>query len=175
MTPSNPILHTTRLKTLFGNWHDGVVYESIPLFYEDWDDESSKLLIACDEEVQKICAVLHEFELQYVKSLREHYESPTAEAMTKKISSISAFKGLTTPVVKVDDGYIPDLHSRYFTADFSYGLAIIKQIADFAEVITPNIDEILNWYRSIAIEKEEFNYDDYGIKDNESFRQFYLE
>nr|MCR4998518.1 NAD/NADP octopine/nopaline dehydrogenase family protein [Lachnospiraceae bacterium] len=161
MTPSNPILHTTRLRTLFGDWHEGVVYDSVPLFYEEWDDASSELLIACDEEVQAICRALPEFELHYVKSLRMHYESSTADAMTKKISSITAFKGLTTPTVKVDGGLVPDLHSRYFSADFSYGLTIIKQIADFAGVKTPNIDETMAWYKSIASE-EEFSFSDFG-------------
>ncbi len=174
MTPSNPILHTTRLRTLFGDWHEGVVYDSMPLFYEEWDAASSELLIACDEEVQKICCALPEFELQYVKSLRVHYESPTVEAMTRKISSIAAFKGLTTPVVKVDGGVIPNFHSRYFTADFSYGLTIIKQVADFAGVRTPNIDATMAWYKNIAIEKEEFRFGDYGITDRETFNKFYL-
>lgn len=174
MTPSNPILHTTRLRTLFGDWHEGVVYQSVPLFYEGWDDASSQLLIACDEEVQNICRALPEFELQFVKSLRVHYESPTVEAMTKKISSIAAFKGLTTPVVQVDGGVIPDLHSRYFTADFSYGLTIIKQVADFAGVKTPNIDETMAWYKSIAVEKEEFRFEDYGVQTFEEFQKFYM-
>lgn len=174
MTPSNPILHTTRLRTLFGNWHEGVVYDSVPLFYEEWDDASSELLIACDEEVQEICRALPEFELQHVKSLRTHYESPTVEAMTRKISSIAAFKGLTTPVVKVDGGVIPDLHSRYFTADFSYGLTIIKQVADFAAVKIPNIDATMAWYNNIAIVKEEFRFTDYGITDWEDFKKFYM-
>lgn len=174
MTPSNPILHTTRLRTLFGDWHEGVVYPSVPLFYEEWDDASSELLIACDEEVQDICRALPQLELQYVKSLRVHYESPTVEAMTKKISSIAAFKGLTTPVVEVEGGVIPDLHSRYFTADFSYGLTIIKQVADFARVKTPNIDATMAWYKKIAVEKDEFRFEDYGITDWESFVNFYL-
>ncbi len=174
MTPSNPILHTTRLRTLFKDWHEGVYYDSVPLFYEGWDDASSKLLIACDEEVQKICRALPEFHLEYVNSLRIHYESPTAEAMTKKISSIPAFMGLTTPTVKTEKGLIPDLHSRYFTADFSYGLTIIKQVADFADVKTPNIDETLQWYRNIAIEHDEFRFSDYGITDRDSFDKFYL-
>ena len=77
MTPSNPILHTTRLRVLFKDWKPGVVYNRVPLFYEEWDDESSELLIACDEEIQQICRALPEFELQYVKSLRIHYESQT--------------------------------------------------------------------------------------------------
>jgi len=174
MTPSNPILHTTRLRTLFRDWEEGKYYESVPLFYEEWDNKSSELLIACDEEVQNICRALPDFSLNYVKSLKEHYESPTVEAMTKKISSIPAFKGLKTPTIEVDGKYKPDLHSRYFTADFSFGLAIIKQIAEFAEVYTPNIDETMEWYKKIAVEKEEFRFVDYGIKDFGDFKDFYL-
>lgn len=174
MTPSNPILHTTRLRTIFSNWQPGVTYDSVPLFYEEWDDASSELLIACDEEVQEICRALPDFQLEYVKSLRVYYESPTAEAMTRKISSISAFKGLATPTVEVDGKFIPDLHSRYFTADFSYGLTIIKQVAEFAGVSTPNIDATMQWYKSIAIETDEFRFEDYGIIDRASFKTFYL-
>jgi hypothetical protein len=44
MTPSNPILHTTRLRTLFRDWHVGVVYDSVPLFYEEWDDPQNNIL-----------------------------------------------------------------------------------------------------------------------------------
>lgn len=174
MTPSNPILHTTRLRVLFKDWKPGVTYDSVPLFYEDWDNESSELLIACDEEVQKICRALPEFRLDYVKSLKVHYESNTAEEMTAKISGIKAFKGLTTPTVECCGKLIPDLHSRYFTADFSYGLSIIKQIADFAGVNTPNIDEVSEWYNNIKVVTDEFHYEDYGITDKESFSRFYL-
>lgn len=174
MTPSNPILHTTRLRSIFKDWKPGVKYESVPLFYEEWNNESSELLIACDEEVQQICRALPDLELKYVKSLRVHYESPTVETMTKKISSIAAFKGLTTPTVEVDGGLIPDLHSRYFTADFSYGLTIIKQIAEFARVNTPNIDETMAWYQEIAIVTDEFRFEDYGIDGLDSFKRFYM-
>ena len=174
MTPSNPILHTTRLRTIFKDWHAGMYYDSLPLFYEEWDDESSKLLFLCDDEVQEICKALPDFELLYVKSLKVHYESPTIEAMTKKISSIKAFKGLKTPAIKLEKGYVPDLHSRYFTADFSYGLTIIKQIAEFAYVKTPNIDETLAWYQNIAVELEAFEYKNYGIINRNAFEKFYL-
>ena len=174
MTPSNPILHTTRLRTIFKDWHKGMTYKSLPLFYEEWDDASSVLLIECDQEVQNICQALPEFSLRYVKSLRVHYESPTVEKMTEKISSIAAFKGLKTPAIETDDGFVPDLHSRYFTADFSYGLSIIKQIADFAEVRTPHIDETLDWYREIAVEKDEFCFSDYGITNRGQFISFYM-
>lgn len=171
MTPSNPILHTTRLRTIFGDYGQGVVYGKIPLFYEDWDDASSKLLLACDEEVQKICRALPG--LQYVKSLKDHYESQTVEAMTRKLSGIPAFKGIRTPSVAVEGGFIPDLHSRYFTADFSFGLSIIQQIGRFAGIPTPDINETMEWYQGISLEKDSFHYIDYGISDKDSFLRFY--
>ena len=174
MTPSNPILHTSRLRVILKDWHEGVVLDRLPLFYEDWDDESSELLIACDNEVQEICGALSGFDLKYVRSLKDHYGCSTVETMTKKIASIPAFKGLATPATAVEGGFIPDLHSRYFTADFSYGLNIIKQIGDFAGVSTPNINEILAWYKEIAVETQEFRYSDYGILTYEDFVSFYL-
>lgn len=174
LTPSNPILHTTRLRTLFKDWYPGLYYKSVPLFYEEWNDDSSELLFACDEEVQKICKALPEYKLNYVKSLREHYESPTIERMTSKISSIPAFKGLKTPTIGIEGKLEPDLHSRYFTADFSYGLTIIKQVAEIAEVSTPNIDETMEWYKRIAVEKDEFRFSDYGITDRNTLKNFYL-
>lgn len=39
LTPSNLILHTTRLKTLFKDYIPGkTFYDSVPLFYEEWSD-----------------------------------------------------------------------------------------------------------------------------------------
>ena len=174
LTPSNPILHTTRLCALFRDYHDGVVYPYIPLFYEEWNDASSELLLACDDEEQIVCKALPEFQLNFVRPLREYYESPTVKAMTNKISSIKAFKGLKTPSVEVEGGLIPDLHSRYFTADFSYGLVIIQQIAKIAGIDTPNIDSTMEWYRSIAIEKSEFSFSDYNINTVDDLRSLYL-
>ena len=58
LTPSNPILHTTRLRNLYGDWKKGVVYKKVPLFYENWNNETSELLIACDTEVQQLCKTL---------------------------------------------------------------------------------------------------------------------
>lgn len=173
LTPSNPILHTTRLRVLYKDWHEGVVYREVPLFYEGWSDETSELLLACDAEVQEICRALPQFDLSYVKSLRIHYESPTAEAMTRKITNIAGFKGLTSPTVAVDGGYIPDLNSRYFTADFSYGLAILMQIAEFAGVDVPNMKATLEWYYNLAGQKDEYRFEDYGIENAQDFMTFY--
>lgn len=173
LTPSNPILHTTRLFTLFKDYYNGKVYEYVPLFYEDWTDETSKLLLKCDAEVQSICKKLKDFDLSYVKSLKEHYESETAQQLTKKIRNIKAFKGIKTPTLTVENGVVPDFSSRYFIADFAYGLTIIKQIAEFVQVNTPNIDKLLIWYKNITNTEDYFDFSDYKIDDLKSFKNLY--
>lgn len=173
LTPSNPILHTTRLRNVFENYHEGVVYEKVPLFYEDWNDATSRLLLRCDDEVQELCRRMDMFDLSYVKALRIHYESPTAEAMTKKISSIKGFQGITTPVIKTEGGYKPDFSSRYFTADFSYGLAILIQVAAFAGVEVPNMEETLDWYYGLVGKKNLFQFSDYEINNLEELIDYY--
>lgn len=173
MTPSNPVLHTVRLRTLFRDYCNGMRYDTVPLFYEEWDQTSSELLLRCDEEVQDICKNLKEFDLSGVRPLKEHYESDTAERMTQKISSIPAFQGLRSPTVEIDGKFIPDLDSRYFTADFPYGLSILVQIADLSHTDVPNMKEILRWYHSISTDRREFQYADYGIRSYEEFVRFY--
>lgn len=174
LTPSNPILHTSRLFCLFQDWREGRTYPAVPLFYEDWDDASSELLLRMDEETQRVCRALPELDLTHVISLKKHYQAKTAEAMSRKIRSIPAFHGLRAPILTVDGGLVPDLHSRYFTADFSFGLHIFQQVAQFAEVPTPCMDRVMNWYRKIAVVKKEFSFQAYGITDRGSLARFYL-
>lgn len=245
LTPSNPILHTARLKTIFKDYEEGVTYERVPLFYEEWDDESSELLLACDDEIQAICRALPGFGLEYVVSERQFYSADTVEEMTEAISTEESLLGLTTPAVKADNPvvrergieglrshrqqrmdavrrhmdrrsnwrdrvharrqfylehtegmtrkermeyisdrvmerrekraeFIPDLHSRYFTADFPYGLTVIQQIGQIAGVRMPNIDSLIDWYDEIAIVNDKLMLSDYGITDMESLRSFYL-
>lgn len=173
LTPSNPILHTTRLKTLFKDYFDGYVYESVPLFYEEWNDESSDLLLKCDQEVQNICKAIDTFDLSYVKSLKLHYESQTPEQLTKKITSIKSFKGLKSPCIEVEKGYIPDFSSRYFTADFPYGLSILVQLSNLLGLDCPYMQQTLDWYYNIVPKVNEFSFADYGIKCISELIDFY--
>ena len=251
LTPSNPILHTSRLMTIFKDYEPGVTYSSLPLFYEEWDDESSELLMACDDEIQQICRALPDFGLEYVVSEREFYSADTIEEMTQAICTEPSLLGLTTPAVPDEPAsegrgltgmrsrrrqrrenieahmerrakwrdereerqeqrhrlfeearrmsreerreyiaarirerrdergqvltYIPDLHSRYFTADFPYGLAVIQQIGRIAGVEMPNIDALTDWYDGIAIINDRLELSDYGITDMQSLRDFYLQ
>ncbi len=150
LTPSNPILHTTRLYSMFKDYTKGMYYPRNFLFYEEWNDDSSRMLFACDEELQKLCEVMP-FELSNVKSLKKHYESETIVEMTKKIQSIKAFKGLSSPMKMIEaNSFEPDFESRYFTADFSYGLKIILDLCELFQVDVPNIKRVWDWYISTS-------------------------
>lgn len=154
LTPSNPILHTARIYSMFRDYKEGTVYSRNFLFYEEWDDASSELLIACDKELQQLCAVIP-FDLTEIKSLCVHYESFNANTMTKKLRSIPAFFGLQSPMKQSDEGWVLDFSSRYFTSDFSYGLKIIKDLAELFEQPVPNISLIWDWYEQIPYREED--------------------
>ncbi len=150
LTPSNPILHTCRIFKMFRNWKPGMTYERNFLFYEEWDNETSDVIIACDAELQQVCRALERelaCDLSGVKSLLEHYESTDADSMTAKIRSIPGFRGLASPMRELPSGgWVPDFTSRYFKADFSYGLKAITDIARLVGVATPHMDEVYDWY-----------------------------
>ncbi len=146
LTPSNPILHTTRLYSMFKDYSRGDVYSKNFLFYEEWTDRSSEVLFSCDKEVQNLCRAIP-LDLEKVVSLPVYYESDTPKKLTQKIRSIKAFSGLTSPMNEIgDNAWIPDFSSRYFTADFSYGLKIIIDLCELFSVDCPNLKMVWNWY-----------------------------
>lgn len=174
LTPSNPILHTTRLYTIFKNYIPGKEYNNVPLFYEEWNDETTKLLFKCDAEVQNLCHVLSNFNLSEVKSLKDHYENSSIEGFTKKIRSIEGFKGLPTPAIEKNGKYIPDLKSRYFTADFNYGLKIFLDVAKLYNVNMSNCEKVFKWYDQIKNSSyNEFEISKYEINSKQKLEQFY--
>lgn len=158
LTPSNPVLHTSRIRTMFADWRPGVTYPENFLFYEGWDDTASEALLAADAEVQAVCAALPELDLSGVRPLTEHYESPDVPSMTHKISHIPAFAGLRSPMVEDADGrWAPDFTSRYFSADFAFGLKAIRDVAAAAGVATPALDDLWAWYVACAAPERELD------------------
>lgn len=148
LTNSNPILHPARLYSLFHAWSENHVYpEHIP-FYKTWDNTSSELLIACDNEFQTILKSLP-IQIEHIPTLLEYYESCDAISLSNKIRSIIAFKDIMAPMIKTPLGYIPDFNNRYFLEDFPFGLLIIKSIGEILNINTPNIDKILIWGQKV--------------------------
>lgn len=144
LTNSNPLLHPSRLYSLWKDWHEGIVYPEQSLFYEQWTDEASRYLIQMDEEFNQLLDVLPVTKGS-IPTILDYYESHDAASLTRKLQSIQAFKGIKSPMKQVEGGYVPDFESRYFTEDFPYGLQIVQRLAHEHGIKTPMIDKILRW------------------------------
>ena len=144
LTNSNPLLHTSRLYTMFGGENEGRVFPRMILFYEEWTVEAAQLLIDMDEEFFTILRYLPVSE-GYLPRILDYYESHDAESLARKLSSIQGFKGITSPMTVTAEGWVPDFASRYFTEDFPYGLRYIWELAHQLNIDVPYIDKVYNW------------------------------
>ena len=143
LSNSNPILHTGRL---YAMWKDykGEIYDKPILFYAEWTDESSEIVLKMDEEFSKLKKILNIPE-DSIPSLLDYYEVKNIEEFSRKINSIPAFKGIQSPMKESEGGWIPDFNSRYFTEDFPFGLKHIHDLAQKNNLETPVINQVFEW------------------------------
>lgn len=143
LTNSNPILHPARIYGMLSPLEQ-TLYEREFMFYEEWDDYSSDLLIRCDGEFQNILAHFP-IRREEIPPLLAYYESSDASSLTRKIRSIGAFQGIKMKMQKVGNAFAVDYADRYFTEDIPYGLLIVKSLGVLVKEETPVIDEIIRW------------------------------
>lgn len=143
LTNSNPILHPARIYAMLSA-EEKDCFEKEILFYEEWDNKSSEVLIACDQEFQAILSKLP-VSRDEIPPLLAYYDSHDASSLTQKIHSIGAFKGIKMSMVKTEKGFQIDYSNRYFTEDIPYGLLIIKSFGILTNTPTPTIDDIILW------------------------------
>lgn len=148
LTNSNPLLHTSRLFTMWRDWHEGIVYPVQNRFYADWTDEASQLLIDMDSEFFRLLDVLP-VRPGSIPTILDYYESHDAASLTQKLHSIQAFRDILSPMKEVEGGFIPDFRSRYFTEDFPYGLAIIHRLMQEHNIDAPHIEQVYQWGTSV--------------------------
>ena len=144
LTNSNPLLHTSRLYTMFVGENEGRTYDRMLLFYEEWTEEAADLYIKMDEEFFRLLSLLP-VEQGYLPTALNYYESHDAASLARKLSSIQGFKGITSPMKQTAGGWVADYSSRYFTEDFPFGLKYIWQLAHEKGVSCPYIDRVYAW------------------------------
>ena len=144
LSNSNPILHPSRLYSMWKNWQPGIVYPNNPQFYAEWTLEASNLLLQMDDELQQLLIVMG---IKYgcIPPVLEYYESTDANSLTQKLRSIKAFQNIASPMKAVDGGYVPDFSSRYFTEDFPFGMRFIVETAKKYHHRIPVIEKIYQW------------------------------
>lgn len=154
---ANPNIHPARLFGLWGDWDGQTPYPGNPLFYETWDDRSTKLAEGiCRER----CGVWAEIvdrskgiagKITDVKPLREYilqcYGDQIADSSTTKdvFATNDGYKGFRCPMKEENGGWVPDFENRYFTEDFPESFAIYKGLADMVDYPTPTIDRCFFW------------------------------
>lgn len=150
LTPTNPIIHIAGLWGAFRNYDNNKGYQGKLGFYDQWDDETSKILFEYDHEVQSICNHLKSFDLSEVISLPTYYESKTPRDLTKKLKSIESFKIVKVPIKSEQGKLVIELENRMFSEDFPYGIVIYKDIARLLHLKTPTIDSLLRFYEFLS-------------------------
>ena len=149
LTPSNPVLHTSRTYEIFGSKPRDYEFDEHLHFYVGWGDAASKTLFAVDSELHALFDAIPELDMSSVKPLAEHYESPTVPEMTAKINSIQTFQTVMAPMKpsgRTPGKFVADTSSRLFTEDYPWGLAIIRAYCEIFGTPAPTIDKVLGWY-----------------------------
>jgi hypothetical protein len=186
LLPGNPLLHTSGSYVYLKDYEKGKVFPEQIYYYQSWTDECSKVLCSFSDEMRSICDKLP-IDLSEVQTIQEYYESPTPEDVTRKFHSIPSFWSLTLPMVRTEEGFVPDFSSRFYTEDIPFGVCILKGLSLLADVETPTIDLILDWYHKMT-GKEYFKKNGlfgkdigetavpqrFGIKNKEDIIDFYI-
>lgn len=148
LTPTNPILHTSRTYEIFSAYNKDHVFKDKCKFYVGWTDEASKTMLAMDQELHSVLERITELDTSAIRPLTEHYEAPTIQKMTEKINSIATFQTVYAPMKRTngDNGFVADLTSRMFIEDFPWGLAIIRSYAEIIGTKAPVMNKLLRWY-----------------------------
>lgn len=144
LSNSNPILHPSRLYTMWKDWQPGIIYPRNPQFYAEWTLEASTLLLQMDEELLQLLKTLGLKEGS-IPPVLDYYESSDADSLTQKLRSIKAFQNIASPMKAVEGGFIPDFNSRYFTEDFPFGMRFIVETAQKHHVSIPTTENIYHW------------------------------
>ena len=146
LTPTNPILHTSRTFELFGSYKRDHKFKEKSKFYVGWSDKASKTMLSMDMELHCLLDAISGLDTSAIRPLSEHYESPTVEAMTAKINTIATFQSVYAPMKQIEDYYVADTSSRMFTEDFPWGLAVIRSYFDYFDIPAPTMDIVLSWF-----------------------------
>jgi opine dehydrogenase len=144
LTPSNPLVHSCRLFSMFEQWIPGMGLASPPSFYGDWDDAASALLLACDDELTHVRAARGIPEHD-VPPVRVHYGAETPARLTERIRGLAPLRRIGMPMRENGAGWVPDVGHRYFAEDVGVALPVMQRLSRAARVETPSLDAVVAW------------------------------
>ena len=159
---TNAYLHPSILYAKWKDYKKGDVVSEAPLFYHGIDKVAADTLSGISDEIlntaKAIMEMYPDIDLSNVIHIYDWFMQAYHDQIENKgtlydaIRSNKAYKGLTHPMVKVDDDdkkLKPDFRYRYFTEDLPYGLVCLRGIAELAGVATPTMDKVIEWAQNL--------------------------
>ncbi len=147
---SNATIHSARVYEMFA-LNNSLDQEF--LFYEDWNDVTSKYFVGLENEVLQLVARIEEVEgiKLDVYDMYRHFkiEAPLIENTTKKISEFPGFKGITFYAKDMDDL----INNRYVADDCILAMDFYLALGRRYNVALPYFEEIHNWALDITGKK----------------------
>ncbi len=162
LTLGNPgqFIHPGLMYGHYRSWQ-GEVYEedTIPLFYNAVTDEMGELVAALSREASAVAQSIEaegggSVDLSSVLSIHDWLRASYAHLTADTSTVATCFRtgpsqARKAPVKEIAPGrFVPDFGYRYLTEDVPFGLVVTKALADLAGVVTPAIDEVVEWSQS---------------------------
>lgn len=147
------MVHPPMIYGKWGDW-DGKPLTEEPLFYQGIDEKQASLLSTVSDELisagKKLEELRKDVDMSQVLHIFDWYKTYYGDQITDMSNLMmamrtnKAYDGLVHPMIKSDDGYVPNFLHRYTSEDIPL-LVVIKGIAEIAGVDTPVMDEIITW------------------------------
>lgn len=147
-----PSIHPSKLYEIFSDYSDNMVYKKIPLFYEEWGDDSSAMILQLNEDLKKVFGELNQLctsdNINFNK-LRAYFNIQTPEQLTQKIRTSPSFN----PLTESNKGHHPDSAAKFFIADLINGLCVLKAFAEILFLEVTTLDKVIYWAQEL-LEKD---------------------
>jgi hypothetical protein len=148
--PLNIAFHPSRLRSLFGDWNGTQLYPQRRSFYEEWDDEASRLYIQCSDELVRLAKAISLFDPVEIDPVPQRYGTRSPAQLTRRIRDLAGLRGIDAPMKPAAGGFVPDVASRFFREDIGVGLALAQRLARAYRVDVPTIAAIVAWGRALT-------------------------
>ncbi len=161
LNPGNQIIHPARLWGRFVDEDMSTPFKkgSLGSLYGDFDDRSAEALQGLDNELQAIRAALHEacpeLDVSHAHPIGQRilaqYGDQVADPSSLRtiMATNSAYAMAQFPVLEVEGGVMLNIDHRVVQDDISHGLVPLKDIALQLRLVTPWIDEMIEWHQAL--------------------------
>lgn len=173
--PANQIIHPARYWALFRNWKGKPLTgsdEPTEWLYRDMDEVAGQALLVLDEELQSLKDAYYaatgaegcKHVIPLADRLLEQYGDQITDksTMAKMVGTNAAYQMAKTPVLRTNQGVMPNPNHRVVTDDIGWGLCALVSIAERLETAgiytnTTMMRMLIEWHQKIMNKEYLYN------------------